>query len=295
MYKCKYCGKEFESKQKLGGHSIRCENNPANQVVYYCTFCNKEFTCLSGLHRHEKSCKNNPARIVEKHKSPRLNNNSKNNNNNIFADLFCRFCGKQCKNENSLRSHERMCPQNPDQTYREKFNTCGRTAWNSGLTKETDLRVLQASRTLSANTAGIPRPKLSEQHKQNISIGMRKYLEKHPDKVPYVLNHSSKSSYPEQYFKEIFKEAGFNLIYHYRVGRYELDFANFSKLIDIEIDGEQHYVDNRIIESDKIRTKYLENLGWRIYRIRWANFKKLNYTERQLELDRLYEFLNMDE
>ncbi len=28
MYKCKYCCKEFESPQKLGGHIIRCKGNP---------------------------------------------------------------------------------------------------------------------------------------------------------------------------------------------------------------------------------------------------------------------------
>ena len=28
MHICKYCGKEFESGQKLGGHLIRCNQNP---------------------------------------------------------------------------------------------------------------------------------------------------------------------------------------------------------------------------------------------------------------------------
>lgn len=27
IYKCQYCGKEFESKQKLGGHISRCKYN----------------------------------------------------------------------------------------------------------------------------------------------------------------------------------------------------------------------------------------------------------------------------
>ena len=290
MYKCKYCGKEFESKQKLGGHSIRCDNNPANQVVYYCTFCNKEFTCLSGLHRHEKSCKNNPARIVEKHKSPRLNNN-----NDIFVNLFCRFCGKQCKNENSLRSHERMCPQNPDKTYRNKFNTLGCPSWNTGLTKETDSRLLKASVTLSNNTKGIKRNPLSEQHKLNISAGMRKFLKDNPDKVPYKLNHSSTMSYPEQYFSKLFRNESFNFIYHYHIGMYELDFADIDKQVDIEIDGEQHYTDKRIVDSDIRHTEYLENLGWKIYRIRWSDFKKLSYEDRQLQIEKLKVFLNSDE
>ena len=28
MYKCKYCGKEFDSPQQLGGHIGRCKGNP---------------------------------------------------------------------------------------------------------------------------------------------------------------------------------------------------------------------------------------------------------------------------
>ena len=28
--------------------------------------------------------------------------------------LFCKFCNKECKNKNSLVSHERMCKDNPN-------------------------------------------------------------------------------------------------------------------------------------------------------------------------------------
>lgn len=59
--------------------------------------------------------------------------------------LDCKFCGKTCKNNNSLRNHERLCKLNPNrqQTTYEKYgyvegftvNHVG--AWNKGLTKET--------------------------------------------------------------------------------------------------------------------------------------------------------------
>ena len=29
-------------------------------------------------------------------------------------EYICKFCGKQCKNSNSLRNHERLCKENPD-------------------------------------------------------------------------------------------------------------------------------------------------------------------------------------
>lgn len=287
MYKCKYCGKEFESKNSLCGHTTRCKENPKNKIIYNCKFCSREFTNLSGLHRHENQCKYNPNYIKERRKT-RITD--------ILEDaLFCKFCGKQCKNKNSLRNHERMCPQNPDKTYRNKFNTLGCPSWNTGLTKETDSRLLKASVTLSNNTKGIKRNPLSEQHKLNISAGMRKFLKDNPDKVPYKLNHSSTMSYPEQYFSKLFKNESFNFIYHYHIGMYELDFADIDKQVDIEIDGEQHYTDKRIVDSDIRRTEYLENLGWKIYRIRWSDFKKLSYEDRQLQIEKLKIFLNSDE
>lgn len=58
-------------------------------------------------------------------------------------DLFCKFCGKECKNKNSLVQHEIRCKLNPNKinTINKGFNNKGRIAWNKGLTEETDERV----------------------------------------------------------------------------------------------------------------------------------------------------------
>lgn len=64
--------------------------------------------------------------------------------------FICKYCGKVCKNENSLRNHERLCRENPN---RQKPNivewnkTEGRVAWNKGLTKKTDERVAKYGNT----------------------------------------------------------------------------------------------------------------------------------------------------
>lgn len=42
--------------------------------------------------------------------------------NRIRDDLFCDFCGKQCKSLNSLKQHSTRCPQNPN---RKDFNKLG--------------------------------------------------------------------------------------------------------------------------------------------------------------------------
>lgn len=60
-------------------------------------------------------------------------------------DLFCKFCGSERKNERSLINHEMRCKKNPDRipVYNNNFNNKGRAAWNRGLTKDTDARILK--------------------------------------------------------------------------------------------------------------------------------------------------------
>lgn len=197
-------------------------------------------------------------------------------------DLFCKFCGKECKNKNSLVQHEIRCKLNPNKinTNIKDFNAKGRIPWNKGLTKETDKRIAISARHLSETMkvkSGHPQ---SEETKLKISKARKKYLSEHPDKVPYIINHSSHISYPEQYFIDLFNAEGIDLKYHLQVSKYELDFYNDSKKIDVEIDGEQHYLDKRIYDSDRDRDKFLSSLGWNTFRIRWSEYKKLTLNEK---------------
>lgn len=55
--------------------------------------------------------------------------------------LICQYCSKECKNENSHRNHERLCPKNKNRVY--VSHTLGRTgyvAWNKGLKSVPDTR-----------------------------------------------------------------------------------------------------------------------------------------------------------
>lgn len=45
----------------------------------------------------------------------------------------CRYCGKICKNTNSLRNHERLCKSNPNH---QENPMKGIKPWNKGLSKE---------------------------------------------------------------------------------------------------------------------------------------------------------------
>lgn len=58
----------------------------------------------------------------------------------------CSYCNKECKNSNSLRNHERLCPKNENRNYVSR--TLGKTAWNKGKTKETDAIVAKYSSSI---------------------------------------------------------------------------------------------------------------------------------------------------
>ena len=106
MCKCKYCGKEFDNKQKLGGHIIHCEKNPnfenskkqlelarknikhnSNQHLY-CQYCGKEIGNKGCLILHEKYCINNPNHILSKTQQYNLQKDKKRNNEGKISGVW---------------------------------------------------------------------------------------------------------------------------------------------------------------------------------------------------------------
>lgn len=119
--------------------------------------------------------------------------------------------------------------------------------------------------------------KHSEETKNKIRESRIKFLEENPDKVPYKLNHYSKGrSYAEEYWKNVLEANDIEFVEQYPINLYSLDFAILSKKIDLEIDGDQHYLDPRIVESDKKRDYFLSEMGWKIIRVKWSFYKKLD-------------------
>lgn len=162
-------------------------------------------------------------------------------------------------------------------------------SWNRGLTKETDERIAKGSIAISMALKNKPGRPHTKETKDKLSKIRKSFLEKNPDKIPYLLNHSSKISYPEQYFIDCFSNLNYN--FQYPVFRYSLDFANIKTKKYFEVDGEQHYVDKRIVEHDIKRTLKLNELGWDGIRIRWSHFQKLNDIDKQNKVKEIIEFL----
>jgi very-short-patch-repair endonuclease len=142
-----------------------------------------------------------------------------------------------------------------------------------------EARLVRSEASKKAHLANPQNYKHSDETKAKISKARKKHLAAHPEQIPYVLNHKSKgASYPEVYFKECLKVS--NYVSEYRVGLYSLDFADINKMIDFEVDGCQHRLDPRIIEHDIKRNQELIKQGWKIIRLNWSEFKKLNDLEK---------------
>lgn len=94
MYKCKYCGREFETSKQLNGHVAWCKEKPgynedekkkqlenARSKIntsniakkYECKYCGKCITGKGNLIKHENSCKLNPLRKISKRELRQLN------------------------------------------------------------------------------------------------------------------------------------------------------------------------------------------------------------------------------
>lgn len=103
------------------------------------------------------------------------------------------------------------------------------TSWNKGLTKYTDARIARYISTCKARNhykSYSTGHHLSAEVRKKTSETLKAYYKQHPDKVPYVLNHSSRESYPEQYFRHAFLNEGFPKFEQDKhVIGYFLDFA----------------------------------------------------------------------
>lgn len=156
----------------------------------------------------------------------------------------CKYCGAHFDEGRRLGGHIANCKYNPNSENR-RFK----------------LSIAAKNRTFSEET------------KLKISKSRKRYLDLNPGKIPYLLNHSSKESYPERLFREkLERENIIGWIQEYPILRYSLDFAFLDKMINVEIDGGSHKL-SEITKKDTTRDKTLTDLGWKVIRLRAEDIK----------------------
>ena len=230
-----------------------------------CEFCGKEIS-KSNYSKHLRSHENGNFDKKEQHRC--LDHD----------DLFCKFCGKEYINKNSLLQHEIRCKLNPNRIDTSRsFNNGNRPAWNKGLSKETDERVLKGTITYKENhEKGLHKDMSGDNNvskrpevREKISNTMKE------KRYPRWNIKRNKKSFAEQFFVIVLNNNNIDYINEYPVKNdqgffYSLDFFIDIKgyKIDLEIDGQQHQ-DPQRKESDIRRDKFLQKNGYIVYRIDW--------------------------
>lgn len=196
MHKCKYCGNEFDSASKLGGHIIWCKDNP------------------------NRSGKSN------------FNSNIKNGVRKIdiqSMDLFCQYCGKQCKSLNSLRQHEIRCKNNPNRI--DTFNSYNNIIEYNNKISQGDVNVTpKRNRYTKAEYYGLEKPKVSEEVKNKLSqkAKLQKWSEERKKNLSNAMKNAVKNnpnSYSSNNICGRVKRYLYNGVYLH--GNWELKFAKF--------------------------------------------------------------------
>lgn len=200
-----------------------------------------------------------------------------------MEELRCKFCGKSCKNLNSLKCHERLCPSNPDRIY--VSHTKGLKPWNTGKNKETDVRLKEKGISLSEKfrSGELIHSWKGKHHSEETKLKISKSMIKaQKEGRAYNIGQcrwNNKHSWPEQWLIEVLKNE-FQMIEHidyeteYSFGRFSLDFAWPNRKICIEVDGKQHDTDEAQKIRDKAKDLLLKDDGWKELRIPWLKCYK---------------------
>ena len=78
--------------------------------------------------------------------------------------------------------------------------------------------------------------------------------------------------------------APLGFIHEIALGGYNFDFGHPSKKMIIEIDGGNWHDSAPKMSNDRIKTKILENLGWKLFRLQIKDIKEVKYSIKKLDI-----------
>ena len=242
MYICKYCGREFEKQQGWASHECKCKLNPNRDKA------------LKHL-EYVRSCK----------KERRYNQKD----NKIYN---CQYCLKECNGIYSLKTHERLCKNNPNRQnsnfikYNEECRSGKKHHPHKGQTKNTSesLRKMVETRRKRLDNGEIKGSFTNHHHskesKEKMCISALKYLKSLKNIKSPRYNKSS-----IKYIDNLNETKNWNLQHaenggEFQIGGYFLDEYDKELNIAFEYDESNHYIDsqnNILCERDKERQNYI--------------------------------------
>jgi len=271
----------------------RTKNDPLNQIKTYtliCNKCGKEYNLDLRIRdynnsNYRKTCSNKCAKghIHSKESKEKVSQTLKSK---IWTH-YCKECGKEFNSRST--SNNVLCKEcHTKKGYKSeniglhKINCkeCGKEIYVKAAEAQycyecSDKLGYKAFQIFDQNGKKVcsekTRKKLSENSKKLMAEGKIK---------PWMSRNIT--SYAERFF---IKVLNFNHIVYTRekkVTKYFLDFVikTPNGIIDLEIDGKQHWTDQARVESDVERDQVLTSLGYKVYRIQWNTLNTIEGKER---------------
>lgn len=279
-FKCKYCGRVFDSKRSCGVHQRYCKNNPDGEYnkqksgksiskaktqkrlvfIKTCPKCGKQFEVIGTQSQFDRgvlktycsrACANSHVQSketkqkIKKSVTETAKKQAENHTRYTKTKHFCKICGKEI---------------GPTKT-----GLCSYCLHNTEEGKK-----LLSKAGLKSYEISIKRGHFQGWTTRNID------------------------SYAEKFWMEVLDNN--HIIYkrEKRIGKYFLDFfiKKDDYLIDLEIDGKQHQYEDRA-QSDKLRDEFLKKNNFIVYRVPW---NEINSEEGKLlmksKIDNFLEFLS---
>lgn len=242
-YKCD-CGKIFDKKSSLNSHAAKCDKYIKEKNTYskyknsegiYICECGKQYTNYQSFNGHLGHCR-------------------------IHRSVL----GKDCSEEFFHKRDMKIWGSNllPEEKRKECYKKASETIKN---------------KIKSGEIIPIWKGKhLPEEMKNKIRASHYKYLSDGKQHGAFIKN---KPSYIEQWFidniinkLELYNK--FDIVREFAFYPYFMDFAFVNVQLDVELDGEFHYIRESNIEHDKKRNEYILSKNWKIYRIRYNDIIK---------------------
>lgn len=181
----------------------------------------------------------------------------------IPDSLDCCFCGKTCKNRNSLSQHQLRCKLNPERipiaNNLSTYSELGHIPWNKGLTKHTDERLLKQSELFTSRyRAGMydfssrKNPMSDPVHRKTLSESMKQVYSKNPPKV------SGRSK--QGWYKQFYCRSSWELAYVLYMEAQNVSIEPCNRSFEYVYDSDVHsyFPDFYLPESDT----YVEIKGY---------------------------------
>ena len=246
------------------------------QTKFVCENCGRTNDGSYGSGRFcSKSCRcSAAAKKIKTRKTPF----TLGHNRAPYGTWKCRVCGLIFETKNALWKH--MHDQHPEDI--KEFQVKGSIGWNKGLTKETDVRIANASKKLhdGYETGRLTPSFLNKHHskesKMKMSSSRKKYLSDNPNKHPWK-NSSKFKSVPCEKVKNQLRLFGLTFTEEYKPledRNFSIDIAFLDVKIGLEINGNQHYSDHEngiLSEYYQERHDLIEADGWKLIEIHYAN------------------------